>query len=105
MSAAEYISDCRISPRGGEHGGRRRVQEYEGPLRLDVEPPHLQAVTGADEAIGKRPVHVLSDETIAKILQLEAKPRGREHRSIQPGWSKVRGLANPPWCLIACLLS
>ena len=58
VSAAEHISDSRISPRGGEHSGRRRVQEYEGPLRLDVEPPHLQAGTGTDGAIGNRPVCV-----------------------------------------------
>ena len=102
-SASEYISDSRIPPRGGEHSGRRRVQEYEGPLWLDVELPHLQADTGADGAIGDRSVRISSDKTVTKILQLETGPGGRKYGCIQPGLVEGEGLCKPPMVLDSSL--
>jgi len=101
VSAAQYISDCRVPPRGGEHSGRQTFQEYEGLLRLFVASMHLQAGTGTDGAIGGKPVRVLTKQ----LPRFYSCRSDSEVDTFSQDWSKARGFAIPPWCLTACSLS
>jgi len=102
VPATEYISDCRTPPWEGEHYRRRRVQEYEGPMRLDVESSQIQALKGPLE------IDLFASRLAKQLprfyswrLDLEAENTD----AFSQDWSKVRSFANPPWCLIAHSLS
>ena len=104
VSATEHISNCGTPPREGEHSRRRRVQEYERPLRLNVESTCIQADTSTNESAADGLVCISLDKTTTKVLQLETRSRGGEYRRLQPGLVQSEGFRQPPMVLDSSLV-
>ena len=92
LSATEYIPDYRTPPGETEYSCRRGVQEYEGSLRLDVEPPHLQPNPEAVGTSGVRSVCISLDMAATEVLQLETRSGGRGHRCVHLGLVQSEGI-------------
>lgn len=61
-------------------------------MQLDVESSFLQSDPISDESMKNRRICLMLNKTTSEVLHLEAKPRGREDRCIQPKLVDHRGL-------------
>ena len=91
-SATEHVPACRIPSWEGEHRG---IKGNEGQMHLDVESPCVQSDQIPDGSMQDRPICLTPNKTTPKVLQLEARPRGREDRYLQPELVDRKVLCQP----------
>ena len=93
VHSEELVSDCRTSSGSAECPGRPRIQEPEGSMRLDDQPPTVSRSVGP---LSGRSICFSPDLAATQVLQLENRSGGRGSGCIQTGLVTLQGVCQSP---------
>ena len=96
VHSEELVSDCRTSSGSAECTGRPRIQEPEGSIRLDDQPPTASPDSRSVGSMSGRSICFSPDSAATQLLQLENRSGGRGSGCIQTGLVTLQGVCQSP---------
>ena len=96
VHAEELVPNCGTSSGSAECSGRPQIQEPEGSMRLDDQPPTVSPDSRSIGLLSGRSVCFSPDSATTQVLQLENQSGGRGSGCIQTGLVTIQGVCQSP---------